>query len=86
MKKQQEHVEHLVDTSELYEHLVTEHGWEPRPYLINQRLHDLHRLEHTEAELGLVSLTHDHDNTLAPVVPLPWVDRGAFAANSPHAA
>jgi hypothetical protein len=76
----------MVDTSELYEHLVNDHGWERRPHLVDQRMHDLHRLEHTEADLGLVSVAHNHRTTLAPVIPLPWVAGGSTGTDFPHAA
>jgi len=85
MKKRQEPVGQTVDASKLYEHLVNDHGWEARPYLVSQRLHDLHRLEHTEADLGLVSLEHDHETSVAPVVALPFVS-GGFGADLPQAA
>jgi hypothetical protein len=85
MKKHHAPVDQLVDTSKLYEHLVNDHGWEARPYLINQRLHDLHRLEHTEAGLGLVSLEHDHETSVPPVVALPLVGTG-FGGDLPQAA
>jgi hypothetical protein len=58
-------VVNLMDAAVLYDHMVNDHGWENRPYLVNQRLPDLHRLEHTEADLGLVSLTHSHKATAA---------------------
>jgi hypothetical protein len=67
----------LMDAAALYRHLVNDHGWEHRPYLVNQRLPDLHRLEHTEADLGLVHLTHHHEAApaAAPVTP-PSADNG----------
>jgi hypothetical protein len=66
----QEHAAHLVnlvEDAELYAHLVNDHGWPARPYLIDQRLHDRHRLEHKETGLGQVSVAHAHEVPVAAV-------------------
>ena len=59
--------------SELYAHVVRDHGWEARPSLFEQRLADLHRLEHTEAILGMVAVEHRH----GPGVTEDWFKRPA---------
>lgn len=82
MERQQGPAEQLVDTSKLYEHLANDHGWERRPYLLSQRLHDLHRLEHTEAELGMVKLAHEHPPPIAPAGALPMA--GGLVADLPQ--
>ena len=86
MKSKPDRADPIPDSSDLYEHLVNDHGWERRPYLINHRLHDLHRLEHTEADLGLLSVGHSHDTKPAPVIALPWATGESAAADPPHAA
>jgi hypothetical protein len=82
VEEQQAPAEQLIDTSKLYDHLVKEHGWERRPYLLGQRLHDLHRLEHTEAELGMVRLVHEHPAPPAPAGALPMA--GGLVADLPQ--
>jgi hypothetical protein len=69
-------VANLMDGTALYHHLVDDHSWENRPYLVNQRLHDLHRLEHTEANLGLVRLMHNHESAAATPVAHPPASDG----------
>jgi hypothetical protein len=66
------HLVNLVEDAELYAHLVNDHGWPVRPYLLDQRLHDRHRLEHDETGLGRVSLAHGHEvQPAVQVVALP---------------
>jgi len=55
----------LVETVELYRHLVRDHGWDENPYLLSQRLRELHRNDHVDADSGVISLGHVHDGLAA---------------------
>jgi hypothetical protein len=78
-----DHLVNLVEDAELYHHLVNDHGWPARPYLLDQRLHHRHRLEHKETALGRVSLAHSHEVS-APavqVIALPLAGHGRAHSN-----
>jgi hypothetical protein len=55
----------LVEAVELYQHLVRDHGWDENPYLLSQRLRELHRSEHVDDDSGVISLNHVHDGLAA---------------------
>ncbi len=51
----------LIETAELYRHLVQDHGWDENPYLLSQRLRELHRNEHVDVDSGVLTVRHVHD-------------------------
>jgi hypothetical protein len=51
----------LAETADLYQHLVRDHGWDENPCLLRQRLREVHRGEHLEADSGVGQLDHAHD-------------------------
>jgi hypothetical protein len=50
---------------ELYQHLVRDHGWDQNPNLLSQRLREMHRAEHIDADSGVVRIDHIHDRLAA---------------------